>query len=214
GVEADDVMGTLACQAAAEGMDTVLVTGDKDLQQLVSDRIIVFDPNKGDDGAWYDAAAVRERFGVGPENVIDALALIGDTADNVPGVRGIGDKTAKKLLEKYGSLEGLYEHVDELKGKQKERLIEDREQAFFSRELVTIKTDVALGVLAEDCVRNQFDEAHLVEALTRFAFHSLLEEMVPTDNTPEVTTCRYELILDEPALRAMIARMEKSGTFA
>ncbi len=214
GVEADDVIGTLALQAEAEGMDAIIVTGDKDLQQMVTEHIRVFDPSKGDKGQWYDAAEVRERFGVGPENVVDALALIGDAADNVPGVRGIGDKTAKKLLEKYTSLEGLYAHTDELKGKQKERIIEDKEQAFFSRELVKIKTDVPLEIGPHDCVRKDFEEADLATALTRFAFHSLLEELVPTNVAPEVTTCRYELVLDEAALGEMIARMEKSGSFA
>lgn len=215
GVEADDVMGTLARQAEAQGMDSVLVTGDKDLQQLVSDHIAVYDPSKGDNGIWYDAAAVRERFGVGPENVVDALALIGDTADNVPGVKGIGDKTAKKLLEKYTSLEGLYEHVDELKGKQKENIIADREQAFFSRELVTIKTDVPLDFGPDACVRQEFEKDKVVEALTRFAFNSLLEELVPgSSSDDDAATCAYRLVLTEAELDTMIARMRAAGSFA
>ncbi|MCF6285812.1 MAG: DNA polymerase I [Candidatus Hydrogenedentes bacterium] len=218
GVEADDVIGTLAVQAEADGMDAVIVTGDKDLQQMISDHIRVFDPSKGDSGKWYDEEDVRERFGVGPKNVVDALALIGDSADNVPGVRGIGDKTAKKLLEKYRSLEGLYEHTDELKGKQKERVLEDREQAFFSRKLVTIKTDVKLDIAPKDCPRRDFVEADIVEAFTRFAFHTLLEELAPGKNTPTTDAappkCEYELVLDEDALRNMITRMEQAGSFA
>ena len=214
GVEADDVIATLAKQAEAEGMDAVIVTGDKDLQQTVTERITIFDPAKGDNGQWYGEAEVRERFGVGPENVVDALALIGDTADNVPGVRGIGDKTAKKLLEKYTSLEGLYAHTDELKGKQKERVLEDREQAFFSRELVTIKTDVELDVTPAECVRKDFVEADLVAALTRFAFHSLLEELAPGAGLVEEVQCEYRLVLDEKELKAMIARLRKAGIFA
>jgi DNA polymerase I len=218
GVEADDVIGTLARQADAAGMEAVIVTGDKDLQQMVSERVRVFDPSKGDNGQWYGEAEVRERFGVGPGNVIDALALIGDSADNVPGVRGIGDKTAKKLLEKYTSLEGLYDHTDELKGKQKERVLEDREQAFFSRELVTIKTDVDLEIAPEDCGRQDYVEADLVEALTRFAFHTLLEELAPGSAAGEtgdtVPPCTYELVLAEDALRKMVSRMETAGTFA
>ncbi|MBX3179816.1 MAG: DNA polymerase I [Candidatus Hydrogenedentes bacterium] len=213
GVEADDVIGTLARQAEAGGMEAVLVTGDKDLQQLVSEHVTVYDPNKGDGGMWYDAAAVRERFGVGPENVVDALALIGDTADNVPGVRGIGDKTAKKLLEKYTSLEGLYEHIDELKGKQKENLVADREQAFFSRELVTIKTDVPLEFGPADCARREYEPEQLTEALVRFAFHSLIEELLP-GSTGKAATCAYHLVLEETELKAMIARMRKAGIFA
>ena len=166
GGEADDVSGTLARGGGAGGMGAVLGRGDKDLQQLVSEHVTVYDPNKGDGGVWYDAAAVRERFGVGPENVVDALALIGDTADNVPGVRGIGDKTAKKLLEKYTSLEGLYEHIDELKGKQKENLVADRDRPF-SRELVTIKTDVPLEFILG--ARREYDPA-AHRALVRLRF--------------------------------------------
>ena len=133
GVEADDVIGTLARQGDALGMETVVVTGDKDALQLVTERVKVYDPNKGDSGMWYGPAEVRDRFGVDPRYVIDSLALMGDTADNVPGVRGIGEKTARTLLEKYGSLDGVYEHLDELKGKQKERLAEDREIAYLSK---------------------------------------------------------------------------------
>lgn len=218
GVEADDVIGTLARLSHEGGMDAVIVTGDKDLQQMVSPGISVYDPSKGDGGAWYDEAAVRERFGTGPANVVDALALIGDSADNVPGVKGIGDKTAKTLMEKYGSLEGLYEHIDELKGKQKENLIADRDQAFFSRELVTIKTDVPLEFTPDCCVRKPYDPHVLTEALTRFAFHSLLEELVPGGGgkaaEAETTTCAYKLILTEAELEAMIARMRAAGEFA
>lgn len=218
GVEADDVIGTLARRSHEGGMDAVIVTGDKDLQQMVSPGITVYDPSKGDGGVWYDAAAVRERFGTEPAHVVDALALIGDSADNVPGVKGIGDKTAKTLMEKYGSLEGLYEHIDELKGKQKENLIADREQAFFSRELVKIKTDVPLEFTPEDCIRKPYEPRAVVEALTRFAFHSLLEELVPGGGVPEpvtqTTTCAYKLILTEAELDAMIARMRAAGEFA
>lgn len=218
GVEADDVIGTLARQAEAAGMEAVIVTGDKDLQQIVSPNIKVYDPSKGDGGVWYDEAAVRERFGVGPENVVDALALIGDSADNVPGVKGIGDKTAKTLMEKYGSLDGLYAHINELKGKQKENLIADREQAYFSRELVTIKTDVPLDTAPADCARRAYDPHTVTEALTRFAFHSLLEELVPGGAAGaianETTTCAYELVLTEEALGAMIAKMRAAGEFA
>jgi len=213
GVEADDVIGTLAKQAEARGLDAVLVTGDKDLLQLVSDRIRVLDPSKGEAGLWSGRAEVIERFGVGPEHVIDALALIGDTADNVPGVRGIGDKTAKKLMEDYGSLEGIYEHMDNLKGKQKERLLEDREQAFFSRELLTVKTDVPLDTDIEDCRRREPDPDRLAETFNALGFLSLLQELTP-DRVETVSGCEYQLITDEAALKRAIAEMRKSGRFA
>lgn len=213
GVEADDVIGTLARRAEDAGIDTVLVSGDKDLLQLVSDRIKVFDPSKGDAGTWYGREAVVERFGVGPERVIDALALIGDSADNVPGVRGIGDKTAKKLMETYGSLEGLYEHIDEIKGKQKERLIEDRDQAYFSRELLTIKTDVAVDTTLEDYRRKTPDRRQLIELFNELAFHSLLAELLP-DAKEEADKPRYRLVLTESELKAVVAEMRAAGRCA
>lgn len=213
GVEADDVMGTLARQAEAKGMKTVLVTGDKDMLQLVSDHVKVYDPNKGDSGKWYGHDDVVERFGAGPEHVIDALALIGDTADNVPGVKGIGDKTAKKLIEKYGSLEGLYEHIDELKGKQKENLENDREQAFFSRALVTIKTDVDLEIAPDEMDRKDMAREKLIEVFGAFEFHALLEELLPEDDTaPE--DYDYQLVLDEKKLKAVIKEMRAAGRFS
>ncbi len=214
GVEADDVMGTLARRAAEKGLDSVLVTGDKDLLQLVGPRISVFDPSKGDDGVWMGPEEVRERFGTDPEHVVDALALIGDAADNIPGVRGIGDKTARKLLEQYGSLEGLYEHLDELKGKQKERVAEDRDQAFFSRELVTIKTDVPLDLGPEDCTRAAPDEQALIKAFEALQFHSLLEELVPGASALQAESHDYQLVLTRERLEGVIEEMRASGAFA
>jgi DNA polymerase-1 len=213
GVEADDVIGTLARQAEAAGMIPVMVSADKDLLQLVTATARMYDPNKGDAGQWYAEAEVFERFGTTPDHVADALALIGDTADNIPGVRGIGDKTAKKLMETYGSLEGLYERIGELKGKQRENLEQDREQAFFSRTLATVKTDVPLDRGVDSCRREGYDEKKLVDMLTALEFHSLIEEFMPKAGAAQ-QTLRYELVLDRKQLNAMIGAMRKSGSFA
>ncbi|GMV90984.1 MAG: DNA polymerase I [Candidatus Hydrogenedentota bacterium] len=212
GVEADDIMGTLAQRAAKENVETILVTGDKDMLQLVGGKTKVYDPSKGDNGAWYGTDEVRERFGCDPEHVIDALALMGDTADNVPGVRGIGPKTAKTLMEKYGSLESLYEHIDEIKGKQREKLEADKETAWLSRELVTIKTDVDLPLGIEDCRRGEEDRAKLAEAFHALEFQSLLEEYLP--DAAEVETTSYRLILTREQLENVLAEMRASGAFA
>ncbi|HET9326928.1 MAG TPA: DNA polymerase I, partial [Candidatus Eisenbacteria bacterium] len=152
GMEADDVMATLARSAEKDGLDVVLITGDKDLVQLVSDRVKVLAPlRRGEEYAWIDRAAVIEKWGVPPEHVVDVLALLGDTIDNVPGVPGIGDKTADELLRAYGSLEGIYEHLAEIKKPSiRARLEANREQAFLSRELVTVKTDLDLECTWED----------------------------------------------------------------
>jgi DNA polymerase I len=213
GVEADDVIGTLARRAEAEGMEAVAVSGDKDLLQLISDKVCVFDPGKGDAGVWYGREEVVARFGTGPEHVTDALALIGDSSDNVPGVRGIGDKTAKKLMAKYGSLEGLYEHIGELKGKQKEKLEEDRDQAFFSRDLVTIKTDVELERGPRECKRNAPDLEKLIDVFGGLDFQSLLDELLPERQEAEADDC-YELITEEKAFTALIEKLKKAGVFA
>ncbi len=212
GVEADDVMGTLAAQAAQAGMETVLVTGDKDLLQLVTSATRVYDPNKGDSGAWYGPAEVKERFGVGPEHVIDALGLMGDTADNIPGVKGIGEKTAFKLLEQYGSIEGVYEHLDEIKGKVRERLEADRDMAFLSRKLATIVTDIPLELGVADLARRPFDRQRMADIFARLEFQSLLEEFTP--DAVETETLDYRLIMTEKELDAAIVEMRDAGEFS
>lgn len=213
GVEADDVMGTLAVQATKEGRDVVLVTGDKDMLQLVSDHVRIYDPNKGDKGMWYGRDEVIERFGAGPEHVVDALALIGDSADNIPGVKGIGDKTAKKLIAAYQSLENLYDHIEDFKGKQKENLINDKDQAFFSRELATIKTDVPLDIGYDDCVRQAPEREALVACFTDLDFHALIDEVLPEDQAAEEAQ-DYRLVLDAEALQAACAEMRTARCFA
>jgi len=212
GVEADDIMGTLARRAEAEGVETILVTSDKDMLQLVGDKVKVFDPGKGDSGAWYGVEEVRERFGCDPAHVIDALGLMGDTADNVPGVRGIGPKTAKTLMEKYGSLDGIYEHIGELKGKQREKLEADRDIALLSRELVTIKTDVDLPLTIDDCRRGEEDRGKLAEVFHALEFQSLLEEYLPDASQTETTD--YRLVLTREQLEAAVAEMRGAGVFA
>lgn len=213
GFEADDVMGTLARAAEAQGMDAVLVTGDKDMLQLVTDRICVFDPSKDEKGLWIRSAEVADRFGTDPAHVIDALALIGDAADNVPGVRGIGDKTAKKLMEQYGSLESLYGHIDELKGKQKDRLIEDKESAFFSRTLVTIKTDVPLDQKVQDLLRGAADPEAAIAMLESLGFHSIIDELFP-QKANAGDHLEYSCLLTEREILDVIAALRAAGEFA
>lgn len=212
GVEADDVMGTLAQQGEAAGMNVVLVTSDKDVLQLVTGRVRVYDPYRGDSGVWYDREAVIERYGVPPEHVIDLLGLMGDSSDNVPGVHGIGEKTARKLLETYQSLEGLYGHLDELKGKQKERIEQDRGSAFLSRELVTIHKDVDLPVPIEACRRAPLDAKRLADVFHELEFQKLLEEFLPDAAEEEVTD--YVLVDSLDALRRVVDEMRRAGACA
>ncbi|HPH15986.1 MAG TPA: 5'-3' exonuclease H3TH domain-containing protein, partial [Bacteroidales bacterium] len=146
GYEADDVIGTLAKQAAAQGYEVFMATPDKDYCQLVQDSIYMYRPKSF--GAGIDIMGVPEvlqKFEVAhPLQVIDILGLWGDSSDNVPGAPGIGEKTAKALIAQYGSIEGIYEHIDELKGKQKESLLQNKELVMLSKLLVTIKIDVPI----------------------------------------------------------------------
>ncbi|HLT47089.1 MAG TPA: DNA polymerase I, partial [Rubricoccaceae bacterium] len=148
GVEADDVIGTLARRAAEEGVETVIVSPDKDFRQLLSDCVSMFRPAyKGEAFDLETDETFRERYGVEPRQFIDILALLGDSSDNVPGVPGIGEKTAPQLIQEYGSIENLLEHAEEIKSKRvREGLLNHREAALLSKQLVTIDTDVPLDV--------------------------------------------------------------------
>ncbi len=152
GFEADDIIGTLACRAAEHGIESLIVTPDKDFCQLVTDRIKLLRPSR-DSSAMeiFDTDAVRAKYGIEPKQIIDYLALVGDTSDNIPGVRGIGEKTATPLIQKFGSLAGLYEHLDQVDKKGiKEKLTNDRDNAFLSYELATIDCHVKLPVTIEE----------------------------------------------------------------
>ncbi|MCA8967657.1 MAG: DNA polymerase I, partial [Planctomycetes bacterium] len=163
GVEADDVIGTLARRAEARGMRVLMSTGDKDMAQLVSERITLVNTM---DNRSLDIDGVRQKFGVAPERMIDWLTLVGDSVDNVPGVPKVGPKTAAKWLDEWGSLDALIAHADEVKGKVGENLRASLEQLPLSRELVTIRCDVALDVDVDDLVPAEPDRERLRELYT------------------------------------------------
>src|SRR6187431_110007 len=140
--EADDVIGTLATRAVAAGFDVAIVTGDKDFFQLVHDGIKVYNPKE--EGTWFDAAGVKEKFGVAPEQVVDVLALMGDSIDNIKGVPGIGEKGARELISTHGSLDSLLANAPSLSGKKRELLTTHADSARESRVLLRIRTDVPL----------------------------------------------------------------------
>lgn len=213
GVEADDVIGTLARACAAEGREVVIVSGDKDLLQLVGDHVLMYDPGKGDDGTTWKPEQVCERFGVGPEHVRDALALIGDTADNIPGVRQIGPVKAAKLLAEYQTLENLYANLDAIPGKQREYLELDREQAFFARELVTIKTDVEVDTDLSAYERRPWDKGALVSCFRELGFHSLVEDLEPGAPAAEVRA-DYTLVNTPEKLADLVKMLRKADFFA
>jgi DNA polymerase-1 len=159
GFEADDIVGTICKRESNDGHEILCVTSDKDYFQLVSDKVKILRPGK-DVGQYdvMDAHAVREKFGVAPEHVIDVLALIGDSSDNVPGVKGIGEKTAIPLIEQYGSLENLYDHLNDVeRASVRTKLEANRENAFLSKTLVTIHTDVPIDAKRVALVRRPMD---------------------------------------------------------
>src|SRR5687767_2585044 len=180
--EADDVIGTLATKAAAQGFEVAIVTGDKDFFQLVHDGIKVYNPKE--EGAWFDAAAVQEKFGVAPEQVVDVLALMGDSIDNIKGVPGIGEKGARDLIATYGDLENLLAHAAEVSNKrQREGLLNHAEDARQSRELARIRTDVPVEFDPEAVRYRGGSRDACFELFSRLGFRSLVMEYAPTAET-------------------------------
>ncbi len=182
GWEADDVIGTLARRAAAAGMQAVIVSGDKDFYQLIGPRVALLNPGRGGPAAvdeqWVDESNAAERLGVPPAQVVDYLALVGDSSDNVPGVKGIGDKGARQLLEQYGSLDAILAHAGEVAGKrQREALLAHADAARLSRELVTIHTDVPVPVELDALVEGEPDQARVLKLLAELEFLSLARRL-------------------------------------
>ena len=187
GVEADDVIGTLAIRAYAAGLDTLIATSDKDMSQLVNDRIRVFD---GISGRMLDSAGVANKFGVPPERIIDWLTLVGDTSDNIPGVPSVGPKTAAKWLTEYGSLDSIVARADEIKGKVGEKLRAHLEQLPLSRQLATIHCEVPLDKKPEDMQLGTPDVAALTRLSEQLEIRSLLKGIEPRTVTTEGAAAR------------------------
>ncbi|RJP74520.1 MAG: DNA polymerase I [Candidatus Abyssobacteria bacterium SURF_17] len=210
GYEADDVLATLAKKAADEGIEAVIVTGDKDMLQLVSDNIKVLNPHK--ENLLYDAEAVKQRFGVGPEQMRDLLGMAGDPTDNVPGVPGIGPKTAAELLNEYRTIENIFEHVDEIKGpKRRENLRQNKDLALLSRELVSIVSDVPLEIDLEACKTREYDSEKLAEVFKRLEFRSLISEVAETHQAKDA---EYLVIDKERELDALLKRVRQAGSLS
>ncbi len=209
GYEADDLIGTIARRTEAAGFSPVMVTGDKDFFQLVTDKAIVWDPMKE---KTTDMTAIKERFGVQPHQMIDVMGLSGDTSDNIPGVPGIGPKTALSLIQNFGTMEQLYGQVDKItKKKQHENLVKYKDQAFLSRKLVTIDTAVPLEFKLEDFKVKSPDTGKLAGLFKELEFTQLQKAFpVPSDLSKK----SYNLINDMNALSELIQRLESSEEFA
>ncbi|MFN8062263.1 MAG: DNA polymerase I [Vicinamibacterales bacterium] len=204
GFEADDVIGTLARRAVEQGFTVALVTGDKDFFQLVDDHITVFNPR--DEGTWYDAAGVEDKFGVKPDHVVDVLALMGDAIDNVKGVPGIGEKGARELIATFGSLDALLEHAAEVPQKKyREALLANVDAARQSRELVRIHTSVDVA-FEPDRFRFRGSSPERCFALfSALGFRSLLPEYAPTAATTRATYSLVQSVEELERLRDALA---------
>ena len=211
GYEADDIIGTLATKAAKEGFKVVIVSGDKDMMQLISPDIRMLDTMKNQ---WFGVEEVEEKFGVTPDRVIDVMGLMGDSSDHIPGVKGVGPKTASELIRKFGSIQELYERIDEVdKVKLREKLVQDKEMALLSRQLVTINTSVKLEGGIENLKFKSPDNAELKKLFSEFEFSSLLGELGEGSISP-VLESHYETILAEADLERWIKKLKKSKIFA
>ena len=189
GYEADDVIGTLASTAAERGVQAVIVSGDKDFYQLIGPRVALLNPGRGGPAAveetWVDESNAGERLGVPPSQVVDYLALVGDSSDNIPGVKGIGEKGAQKLLLEYGDLDAILAHASEVSAKRtREALLGQADNARLSRELVTIKRDVPIELDVSRLTLQEPDQDAAVRILTELEFYSLARKLAGQGSAP------------------------------
>jgi DNA polymerase-1 len=209
GVEADDIIGTLAGRASQLGWKAVLVSGDKDLMQLVDANVTMIDTMKD---KTYDVAAVQERFGVGPDKVVEILGLMGDTSDNIPGVPGIGPKTAQRLIEEYGTVEAVIQNTENLRNvKLRESFRQHADQARLSRQLALIRKDIEIDFDLKDAARRQPDKEILSRLFSEFEFSSLLQQ-IKTDDVKPVEECR--IVADSASLKELEVQLQNCAEVA
>ncbi len=214
GVEADDVIGTLAQQATEQQLDTLISTGDKDLAQLVNDHVTLINTMSD---SRSDRQGVIDKFGVTPEQMIDYLALVGDSSDNIPGVPKCGPKTAAKWLSEYGSIDGIIANADGIKGKIGENLRSSLEQLALSRQLTTIKLDVVLEQGPQELQPGTADLLQLRELFTRIESRRLLQSLDgegEAEPEPEVVPVEYETLLTQEGAQRWLRKLEQAELFA
>ncbi|MGQ0665663.1 MAG: DNA polymerase I [Nitrospiraceae bacterium] len=212
GYEADDLIGTLARKAEQAGYDVVIVTGDKDMFQLLTPHVRIYDPVKD---KWFGEAECRERFGVEPARVIEIMGLMGDATDNIPGVKGIGEKTAMKLIGQFGTIDGLLEHVDEVTpSRVKTLLVEQADNARLSRRLATIETQ---SPAVFDSAALQIKQPHaeqLSDLLRELEFTTLLKSMQPSHGPATTTPAATEVIRTEKAAEVFVESLPRDENLA
>ncbi len=231
GYEADDLLGTLTRQAGEQGVDTLIVTGDMDLLQLVDEHTRVLTSRwRFSDTVTYDLEGVKQRYRLPPAQLVDLKAMMGDKSDNIPGVRGVGEKTAVKLLQRYDSLEAIYEHMDEIQARFRNKLEAGRDMAFLSRRLATIVRDAPVQLDLDACRLRAFDHERVMDLFHELEFHSLIkrlpgpEQLRPAGAPHQLSlfgaasaatpvaalSADYQIIADEEALHQLVARLESA----
>ncbi len=223
GWEADDVIGTLAARAVEAGLEAVIVSGDKDFFQLVGDGVHLLNPGRGGPHGvgqqWVDAGAARKKFGVEPGRVVDYLALVGDSSDNVPGAPGIGPKTAQKLLTEYGTVEEVLAHAGDIKAKRaRESLQANRDEVLLSKQLVTIRTDLELDADLEELRVSAPDNERLRALYVDLEFRTLLDRLEEADGggaaDAEPAVAEQILVTDPGELAAIARACREAGVMA
>ena len=230
GYEADDLLGTLSHQASQQDMETIIVTGDADAMQLVSPKVSVLYPKPGrsfSDTMLYDEAAVSNKYGVKPENIADFKGLVGDPSDNIPGVAGVGAKTAAKLIQQFGTIEQIYDHIDEVTPPKLQDTLREKETiARQSKELATIVTQAPVSLELANCQVGQYDRQQVTELLRELEFASLRSRLpefevgeAATESTQVQVKAKppqgdYHIINTTPALDELMSRLSATKSFA
>jgi len=227
GYEADDVLGTLSHQASQQGIDTIIVTGDADTMQLVSPRVRVLYPRPRStfsDTMLYDEAAVSQKYGVNPEHIADLKGLVGDPSDNIPGVTGIGEKTAVRLIQQFGTIDQIYAHIDEVTPPKLQALLRQSEAiARQSKELATIVIQTPVTLNLDDCQLSHYDRHRVTELFRELEFSSLLPKLPEVEEAAPETTAQvkveppqpaYHIINTTSALDELLNRLSAAKSFA
>jgi DNA polymerase-1 len=222
GYEADDILGALSQQASQKDVDTIIVTGDADTMQLVSPRVKVLYPRpKGgfSNTMLYDQAAVEEKYGVKPEQIADLKGLVGDPSDNIPGVAGIGAKTAAKLIEQFGSIEQIYQNIDQVTPPKLQTVLKENEAiARQSKQLATIDVNMPVTLKLEDCQLSQYDRNQVTELFRELEFASLLPKLPQVETEAQVEAKppqgEYKIVNNSQDLDKLIKRLSEAKSFA
>lgn len=219
GFEADDILGTLADKGAENGLDVYLVTSDKDMFQIIGDRVQMYLPQKGSlPPVRMDANAVKAKIGVYPEQVIEYMALIGDSSDNIPGIPGVGPKTALKLLDEFGSLEKILDNAESIAAKGvRKKVLENKDKALLSKKLVTINRDVPVSISIEDMAAKKPDIEKCKKLFTELEFFNLLKELFGALEVPEKQVeqkTSYTQVTSIKELQALVGKLSSAKEFA